>query len=127
MFCKKGVFRNFTKSTGNHLCQSLFFNKVADLRPATLLRKRRWHRCFPGNFTKFLRTCFLKEHPWWVLLKRHYKKHEKFESVDCVGGKFGWTVGVITKFTSSQSKAIPAKHIRSCLVYFIATFPKIFS
>ena len=30
MFCKKGVLRNFAKFTGKHLCQSLFFNKVAD-------------------------------------------------------------------------------------------------
>ena len=28
VFCKKGVLRNFTKFTGKHLCQSLFFNKV---------------------------------------------------------------------------------------------------
>ena len=28
MFCKKGVLRKFTKFTGKHLCQSLFFNKV---------------------------------------------------------------------------------------------------
>ena len=26
---KKGVYRNFAKFTGKHLCQSLFFNKVA--------------------------------------------------------------------------------------------------
>ena len=26
---RKGVLRNFTKFTGKHLCQSLFFNKVA--------------------------------------------------------------------------------------------------
>ena len=32
MLCKKGVLRNFTKFTGKHLCQSLFFNKVAGLR-----------------------------------------------------------------------------------------------
>ena len=31
MFCKKGVRRNFAKFTGKHLCQSLFFNKVAGL------------------------------------------------------------------------------------------------
>ena len=31
VFCKKGVLRNFTKFTGKHLCQSLFFNKVAGL------------------------------------------------------------------------------------------------
>ena len=28
---RKGVLRNFAKSTGKHLCQSLFFNKVAGL------------------------------------------------------------------------------------------------
>ena len=32
MLCKKGVLRNFTKFKGKHLCQSLFFNKVAGLR-----------------------------------------------------------------------------------------------
>ena len=31
VFCKKGVLRNVTKFTGKHLCQSLFFNKVAGL------------------------------------------------------------------------------------------------
>ena len=35
VFCKKVVLKNFAKFTGKHLCQSLFFNKVADLRPAT--------------------------------------------------------------------------------------------
>ena len=29
VFCKKGVLKNFAKFTGKHLCQSLFFNKVA--------------------------------------------------------------------------------------------------
>ena len=29
---RKGVLRNFAKFTGKHLCQSLFFNKVAGLR-----------------------------------------------------------------------------------------------
>ena len=36
VFCKKGV-RNFVKFTGKRPCQSLFFNKDAGLRPATLL------------------------------------------------------------------------------------------
>ena len=40
VFCEKGVLRNFAKFTGKHLCQSLFFNKVAGLRPATLLKRR---------------------------------------------------------------------------------------
>ena len=53
---KKGVLTNSTKFTGKHLCHSLFFNKVAALRPATSLKKRLWHRCFPVNFAKFPRT-----------------------------------------------------------------------
>ena len=52
---KKGVLRNFAKFTGKHLCQGLFFNKVAGLWAATLLKKILWHSCFPVNFAKFLR------------------------------------------------------------------------
>ena len=38
------------------LCQSLFFHKVAGLKPATLLKGRLWHMCFPVNFARFLRA-----------------------------------------------------------------------
>ena len=42
---KKGVFRNFAKFTGKHLCQSihgqsLFFNKAAGLRAWKFIKKR---------------------------------------------------------------------------------------
>ena len=40
---RKGVLRNFAKFTWKHLCQSLFFNKVA--------------------------TPFFTEHLWWLLLE----------------------------------------------------------
>ena len=40
---KKCVLKNFANFTGKHLCQGLFFNKVAGLRPATLLKKRLCH------------------------------------------------------------------------------------
>ena len=40
------VLRNFAKLTGKHLW------------PATLFKKRLWHRCFPVNVSKFLRTMF---------------------------------------------------------------------
>ena len=73
VFCKKGVLKNFTKCTGKHLCQSFFFNKVAGLRPATLLKMRLWHRCFPVNFAKFSRTPFFTEHLWWLLLDVIFK------------------------------------------------------
>ena len=59
---KKGVPRNFARFAGKNLCQSVFFNKVADLRPATLLKKRLWHRRFPVSFTKFPRTTFFTVH-----------------------------------------------------------------
>ena len=39
VFCEKGVLRNFAKFTGKQLCQSLFLNKVAGMRYATLLKK----------------------------------------------------------------------------------------
>ena len=53
---KKGVLKNFAKFTGKYLCQRLIFNKAAGQKPATLLKKKRWHRCFPMNFAKFLTT-----------------------------------------------------------------------
>ena len=31
MFCKKGFLRNFTKFTGKHLCQSLYFIKTKEI------------------------------------------------------------------------------------------------
>ena len=57
---KKGVLRDFAKFTGKHLYESLFLNKVIGLEPATLLKKRLWHRCFPVNLAKFLRTLFYR-------------------------------------------------------------------
>ena len=60
----KGALKDFAKLTGKRLCQSLFFNKVADLiRPVTLLKMGLWHRCFPVDFAKFLRTPFFYRTP----------------------------------------------------------------
>ena len=73
VFCKKGVLRNVVKFTGKHQCQGLFFIKVADLRPATLSKKRLWHSCFPVNLATFLRTPFLTEHLRWLLLHMNNK------------------------------------------------------
>ena len=54
MFFKKVVLKNFTKFTGQHLYQSLFFSKVAGLT------KELWHRCFLVNFAKILITPLLQ-------------------------------------------------------------------
>ena len=56
VFCKKGVLRNFAKFKGKYL------------QAATLLKKRLWHRYFPVNFAKFLRTLFFTEHFQWLFL-----------------------------------------------------------
>ena len=63
VFCEKGLLNNFAKFTGKHKCQSLSFNKVARLRPATFLKKRLWYKCFPVNFAEFLRTSIFYRTP----------------------------------------------------------------
>ena len=62
MFCKKGVLRNFTKFTGKHLRQSLFFNKVAGFSPATLLKKR-LAQVFSCEFFEISKNIFLQRTP----------------------------------------------------------------
>ena len=51
VFFKKGILKNFMKFTGKHLCQGLFFYKVA------------------LEFTKFLRPPLFIEHLRWLLPK----------------------------------------------------------
>ena len=48
------------KSTIKHRVDTIAFKG-----PATLIKKRLWHRCFAVNFTKFLRTSFLTKHLWY--------------------------------------------------------------
>ena len=50
-------------SQENTLVRVSFF-----LRPATFSKKKLWHRCFPKNFAKFLRTPSPTEHLRWLLL-----------------------------------------------------------
>ena len=54
---KKCALRNFAKFTGKDLCRSLFFNKVAGLRPCK----------------KFLRTPVLQNTSGRLLLKNNYQ------------------------------------------------------
>ena len=60
---RKGILRNFSKFTGKHLCQSL--------RPATLLKKRLWHR--PVSIVKFLRTLYLQKTSGRLLLNLSWR------------------------------------------------------
>ena len=64
---KKAVLKNFAKFAEKHLCQILFFNKFAGLRPATI-EKETLAQVFSCEFSKFLRTLFFTEHLQWLLL-----------------------------------------------------------
>ena len=64
LFCKKVVLGNFAKFTGKHLSRLSLLIKLQ-----TLQKKRPWHRCFPLNFAKFLRTPFLQNTSRRLLLK----------------------------------------------------------
>ena len=65
---KKGILRNFAKFTGKHLCQSLFFNKVAGLRPATLL-KRSLAQVFSCEYCETSKNTFFTKHLWTTASK----------------------------------------------------------
>ena len=70
----KMVFLEISQNSQENTCARVSFliklQAVPGLRPATLLKKRLRHRCFPVNFAKFLRTPFLTEHLRWLLLYR---------------------------------------------------------
>ena len=66
------MFLEIPLNSHENTCARGFFNKVASLRPATLLKKRRWYRCFPVNFVKFPRTPFLQNTSERLLLNVGY-------------------------------------------------------
>ena len=61
-----------------------FFSKVAGLRPATLLKNRLRHRCFPVDFVKFLRNFF-----WKATVSQNMKAF-KVQVISSVKLKIGW-------------------------------------
>ena len=69
VFCIEGVLRKFAKFTGKYLRQSLFFNKIAGLRPAALLEKA-LTQVFSCEFYEIFKNSFFIEHLRWLLLKR---------------------------------------------------------
>ena len=117
LFCKKSVLRNFAKFTGKHMCQSLFFNEITGLRPATSLEDSEtlrlrdfWHRCFPVNFAKFLRTSFFyraapeaaSEYIKWDTLKIF--QAAEFSEVELAHGGTTYIRAKGEKITSRRSR-----------------------
>ena len=67
VFWKKDVLINFAKFTGKHLCQGLFMSVA---KACNFIKQRLWHRSFPVNFAKVLRTPFLQNTSRQLLLCR---------------------------------------------------------
>ena len=59
----KKVFFKFSQNSQESTCARV-----------SLLKKRLWHRCFPTNFVKFLRTSISIKHLRWLLLKPNWLK-----------------------------------------------------
>ena len=76
VLCTKGVLKSFQNSQENS-CVRVFFNKVADLKPATLFKKRLWHRRFPVDFEKFLRTTFFYRTPPVAASELYFSSHQR--------------------------------------------------
>ena len=64
----KKVFLEILQNSQENACAWDSFLIKLQARPATLLKKRLWHRCFPINFVKFPRTSFFTEPLRWLLL-----------------------------------------------------------
>ena len=62
-------------SLGSSKLQKQSFVKKRSQKFRTIHRKTLWHRCFPVSFAKILRTPFIIEHLWWLLLKLRLNDH----------------------------------------------------
>ena len=68
---RKGVLRNFTKFTGKHLCQGLFFNKIIRRKKIHLLK---WNKTRSLKWIKSYKNWFVKITPLPYSTKRELKK-----------------------------------------------------
>ena len=64
----KKVLLKLSQNSQESTSKSLFFNKVAVLRPSTLFKKKTLALEFSCEFAKFLKTPIFKEHLRWLLL-----------------------------------------------------------
>ena len=55
---KRGALKDFAKFTGKHLYQSLIFNKVAGLMPATLFKKETLAQVLSCEFCETSKNTF---------------------------------------------------------------------
>ena len=97
------------------ICQNPLENTCArnsfliKLHAQALLKKSLWHRCFPVNFAKFLRTPFFTEHLRWLLLSRKCSVKKMFLKISQnLQGKHSWV------WRSATHRCFP-KNFAKCL------------
>ena len=66
----KKVFSEISQNSQENTCARDSFLIKLHARPATLLKKRLWHRRFPVNFAKILRTPFSQNNSGRLFLLR---------------------------------------------------------
>ena len=66
---RRGVRKDFVKCSGKYLCQSLFFNKTAGIRPSNLLKKEIVAKVFSYEFCKTFGDEIFSEHVWTTSVK----------------------------------------------------------
>ena len=104
VFCKKGVIK---------FC----------LRPATLLKKRLWRRCFPVNFAKFLKTVFFHRTPQCSKLFFGSKIDDlKFQFSSLVDSTITSDIPILSHWSSATNTFIISTH--SMFNSFMTKFPK---
>ena len=63
----KKMFLGLSQNSQENICARVSLQSCMP-QSATLLKKKLWHRCFPVNFAKFLRTSFPTGYLRWLLL-----------------------------------------------------------
>ena len=62
------MFLEISQKWQENTCARVSFLIKLEASACSFIKKRLWHRCFPVNFAKFLRTSFLQNTSGWLLL-----------------------------------------------------------
>ena len=112
MFLK--IPQNLQENTCARVSFLIKLQAEATLQPATLLKKRLWHRCFPMNFAKFLRTLFLYSIFGGCYCKRWIMMNQNIKTRRCGLFRYTW---ITRKF---QCETSSMKYCKHCFGFYIS-------
>ena len=70
----KKVFLKILQDSKENTCARVSFLIKLQVKAGNFSKSRLWHRCFPVNFAKFLRTYFYLKQLRWLLLKKPFSR-----------------------------------------------------